>query len=81
MSASGLDLRQVEHLIDEAKEMSALGVDHVRYALRTTSIPGRAYSAIPDDKGLSRCPRFFEVPPKDTSAELPSDVSLVAQTG
>ncbi len=59
----------------------ALGVDHGRYALRTTSVPGRAYSATPADKGLSRCPRFFEVPPKDTSAELPSDVSLVVQTG
>ena len=23
--------------------------------------PGRAYSATPADKGLSRCPRFFEV--------------------
>ena len=40
---------------------------------------GRAYSATPADKGLSRCPRFFEV--KDTSAEFRSDVSLVAQTG
>jgi hypothetical protein len=58
----------------------ALGVDHGRYALRTTSVPVRAYNATPADKGFSRCLRFFEVPPKDTSAELPSDLSLVART-
>src|SRR5262249_15201025 len=30
----------------------ALRVDHDRYALRTTSVPGRAYSATSADKGL-----------------------------
>jgi hypothetical protein len=52
-------------------------------AMRCEPLRSRSahYNAVPADKCLLRCPRFFEVPPKDTSAELPSDASLGAQTG
>jgi len=77
----GIELVASQAAPDLFHHQIALGVDHGGYALRTTSVPGRAYSATPAYKGLSRRPGFFEVPPKDTFAELPSDVSLVAQTG
>src|SRR5262249_15802896 len=47
----------------------------IRYAFQTTSDPGRAYSATPADRAATRSSRFFGLWPKNTSAELLSDVS------
>ena len=50
----------------------------IRYALQTTSDPGRAYSATPADRGPTRSSRFFGVWLKNTSAELLYDVLVVS---
>src|SRR5262245_28547215 len=60
----GIELVASQAAPDLFHHQIALGVDHGGYALRTTSVPGRAYSATPADKVPQDAHDFSKYRPK-----------------